>query len=106
MLDAPVFFFRNAVEGAGPCAPKACPWGPHDKEHKGSCLAGRCSEPTTPNLASEVATLTGGMPPGRRIIVGYYSTGHSSSGQPSPRYVSMFHGCCRLRRFSRGSMGS
>jgi hypothetical protein len=28
------------------------------------------------------------MPPGRRIIVGYYSTGHSSSGQPSPRYVS------------------
>ena len=95
MLDAPVFFFRNAVEGAGPCAPAACPWGPHDSppwrprtEHKGACLAGRCSEPTTPNLASELATLTSGMPPGRRIIVGYYSTGHSSSGQPSPRYVS------------------
>jgi hypothetical protein len=88
MLDAPVFFFRNAVQGAGPCTAASCVWGPHDKEHTGSCLAGPCCEPTTFNLASEVATLTSGMPPGRRIIVGYYATGHSSSGQPSPRYVS------------------
>eukprot|EP01048_Picozoa_sp_COSAG05_P007126 COSAG05_NODE_494_length_9271_cov_4.390536_2_plen_280_part_00 len=89
MLDAPVFFFRNAVEGAGPCTPASCPWGPrHHGEHRGSCLAGVCSEPTTPNLITEVATLVSGMPPGRRIIVGFYSTGHSSSGQPSPRYVS------------------
>ena len=88
MLDAPVFFFRNAVEGAGPCAPDSCIWGPHAKEHKGSCLAGACAEPTTFNLPKEVSTLVSGMPPGRRIIVGYYATGHSSSGQPSPRYVS------------------
>lgn len=112
MLDAPVFFFRNAVQGAGPCAPASCVWGPHAREHAGSCLAGPCSEPTTFNLASEVATLTSGMPPGRRIIIGYCAcvsapnlfvygvcallavrvptdaTGHSSSGQPSPRYVS------------------
>ena len=25
MLDAPVFFFRNALEGAQTCAPQACP---------------------------------------------------------------------------------
>jgi hypothetical protein len=29
MLDAPVFFFRNAVEGAASCAPEYCLWGPH-----------------------------------------------------------------------------
>jgi hypothetical protein len=88
MLDAPVFFFRNAVDGAQSCKPGYCLWGPHDKTHSGSCLAGQCSEPTALNVVNELSTLVSGMPPGRRIIVGYYATGHSSSGQPSPRYVS------------------
>ena len=51
MLDAPVFFFRNAMEGAQTCAPQSCVWGPHARQHEGSCLAGICSEPTTFNGA-------------------------------------------------------
>lgn len=88
MLDAPVFFFRNALEGAQTCAPQACPWGPHARSHSGSCLAGVCSEPTTFNAPLEVAQVVAGMPPSRAIIAGYYATGHSSSGQPTARYVS------------------
>ena len=88
MLDAPVFFFRNALEGAQTCAPQACPWGPHARSHSGSCLAGSCSEPTTFNAALEIAQVVAGMPPSRTIITGYYATGHSSSGQPTARYVS------------------
>ena len=88
MLDAPVFFFRNAMEGAQTCAPSSCPWGPHARSHSGSCLAGVCSEPTTFNAPLEVAQVVAGMPPSRTIITGYYATGHSSSGQPTARYVS------------------
>ena len=51
MLDAPVFFFRNAMEGAQTCAPQSCVWGPRAHQHVGSCLAGICSEPTTFNCA-------------------------------------------------------
>ena len=88
MLDAPVFFFRNAMEGAQTCAPASCPWGPHAKVHEGSCLAGVCSEPTTYNAPLEVAKVVAGMPASRQVITGYYATGHSSSGAPTPRYVS------------------
>ena len=88
MLDAPVFFFRNAMEGAQTCAPASCPWGPHAKAHEGSCLAGVCSEPTTYNAPLEVAKMVAGMPASRQVITGYYATGHSSSGAPTPRYVS------------------
>ena len=87
-LDAPVFFFRNHFEGAQTCAPKTCPWGPHAKAHVGSCLAGVCSEPTTFNAPLEIARVVEGLPPSRSIISGYYATGHSSSGQPTARYVS------------------
>ena len=88
MLDAPVFFFRNAMEGAQTCAPASCPWGPHAKVHEGSCLAGVCSEPTTYNAPLEIAKVVAGMPASRQVITGYYATGHSSSGAPTPRYVS------------------
>ena len=88
MLDAPVFFFRNAMEGAQTCAPESCPWGPHMKARTGQCLAGVCSEPTTFNAPLEIAKVIAGMPPSREIITGYYATGHSSGGQPTPRYVS------------------
>ena len=88
MLDAPVFFFRNAAAGAQACAPDACPWGPHARSHRGSCLAGVCSEPTTWNAPEEVARVVAGMPPSRSVITGYYATGHSASGQPTARYVS------------------
>jgi hypothetical protein len=88
MLDAPVFFFRNAIEGAQTCEPAACPWGPHARSHSGSCLAGICSEPTTFNAPLEIAQVVAGLPPSRSVITGYYATGHSSSGQPTARYVS------------------
>ena len=88
MLDAPVFFFRNAMEGAQTCAPAACPWGPHARQHAGACLAGVCAEPTTFNAPLEIGRVVAGMPPSRSVIAGYYATGHSSSGQPTARYVS------------------
>ena len=67
-----------------PCSAASCPWGPFapkDHSHSGGCLAGVCSEPTTFNVADEVARVVGGMPRGRRILGGYYATGHSSGGQ-------------------------
>ena len=88
MLDAPVFFFRNAAEGAGPCADPSCPWGPHMVHRAGQCLAGVCSEPTTYNARLEVASVLAGVPAGRQIVAGFYATGHSSGGQTTPRYVS------------------
>ena len=36
----------------------------------------------------EIAKVVAGLPPSRSIISGYYATGHSSSGQPTARYVS------------------
>lgn len=38
--------------------------------------------------ALEIAKVVAGLPPSRSIISGYYATGHSSSGQPTARYVS------------------
>eukprot|EP00039_Didymoeca_costata_P000726 m.47008 g.47008 ORF g.47008 m.47008 type:complete len:744 (-) comp10436_c0_seq2:87-2318(-) len=88
ILDAPVFFFRNAGQGAGPCARPECPWGPFSGKREGQCLAGVCSEPTVFNLGNEVEAIVQCLPYGRRTIVGYYATGHSSGGQPTARYVS------------------
>ena len=92
MLDSPVYFFRNAAEGTGSCAADSCVWGPENKggpgDKEGFCLAGVCSEPTTYNVAGEIARVSAGMPPGRRVLVGYYATQHSTLGQPTPRYVS------------------
>lgn len=89
VLDSPVYFFRNAKQGAGPCAAASCVWGPrHQGSKSGCCLAGVCSEPTTYNVAEEIAQVSAGMPPGRRVVVGYYATQHSTLGQPTPRYVS------------------
>ena len=79
---------RGVFEGAQTCAPQSCPWGPHARAHVGSCLAGICSEPTIFNAPLEIAQVVAGMPPSRNIIAGYYATGHSSSGQPTARYVS------------------
>jgi hypothetical protein len=93
VLDAPVFFFRNAgsdadSEGAGPCAAASCPWGPLVRHRTGGCLAGVCSEPTTFNARAEVDAVRAGLPAGRMLITGYYATMHSSLGQPTARYVS------------------
>ena len=95
MLDAPLFFFRDMVQCATvescPCADQSCPWGPrfdNTSVRKGQCLAGACSEPTVPQVAAEIAAVAAGMPPARQMIVGYYATGHSTGGQPTPRYVS------------------
>jgi hypothetical protein len=89
MLDAPVFFFRNLMEGAQTCAPASCPWGPHATSHTSHyCLAGVCSEPTTFNAPLEIARVVAGLPASRSIIASYYATGHSAGGQPSARYMS------------------
>ena len=46
-IDAPVFFFENAKQGAGPCAAPSCPWGPAEKHSSigkaNGCLAGNCA---------------------------------------------------------------
>jgi len=43
-LDAPVFYFRNQKQGAGPCAAPDCVWGPllGNRTKEGGCLAGSC----------------------------------------------------------------
>ena len=86
-LDAPLFYFRNQKRGAGPCAAPACVWGPSATEHVGGCLAGPCSEPTAWNVADEVADIVDWLPAGRRPLVGFYATGHSSLGSPTAQYV-------------------
>ena len=45
-------------------------------------LQHECSSPWS------VSAVVAGLPPSRSIIAGYYATGHSSSGQPTARYVS------------------
>ena len=40
------------------------------------------------HAVDEIAQVAAGLPAGRQMIVGYYATGHSSGGQPTPRYVS------------------
>ena len=86
-LDTPIFYFRNQKLGAGPCAPASCPWGPRATEHAGGCLAGPCSESTAWNVVDEVDDMRRWLPPGRRLIVGFYATGHSSLGSPTARCV-------------------
>ena len=96
-LDSPIFFFRNQREGAGPCAPPACSnwWGPKAKRLPNGtvdcptcgCLAWTCAEPTVYNAPGETAVMAAGLPEGRDMLFGFYATGHSSLGEPSPRYV-------------------
>lgn len=96
-LDSPIFFFRNQREGAGPCASPACSnwWGPKAKRlpngtvdcPKCGCLAWTCAEPTVYNAPGETAEIAAGLPEGRDMLFGFYATGHSSLGEPSPRYV-------------------
>lgn len=75
-------------QGAGPCAPAFCPWGPRAQSHEGGCLAGACADSTVQNLAPEIADMAGGLPPGRRLQVGFYATGHSLLGTPTSLYVA------------------
>eukprot|EP00035_Acanthoeca_spectabilis_P009269 m.165146 g.165146 ORF g.165146 m.165146 type:complete len:754 (+) comp14667_c0_seq1:188-2449(+) len=89
VVDTVLFYFRNQKQGAGPCANPICPWGPRMVTREGGCLAGSCSEATAQNVGGEVADISAGMPSGRPIQVGFYATGHSSLGEPTPRYVRM-----------------
>ena len=38
-------------------------------------------------LQGETAVMALGLPEGRDMLFGFYATGHSSLGEPSPRYV-------------------
>lgn len=89
-LDQPLFYFRNDRQGPGPCAAEACPWGPAqpaDSPRAGGCLAGVCCISTAANFAAEARDVLAYLPPGRRIQVGFYATGHSRLGNPDPLYV-------------------
>jgi hypothetical protein len=96
-LDMPIFFFRNQRQGAGPCAPPRCSnwWGPRaNRLPNGTvdcptcgCLAWTCAEPTVYNCPGEAAVMASALPEGRDMLIGFYATGHSSLGEPSPRYV-------------------
>ena len=96
-LDSPIFFFRNQREGAGPCAPPQCSkwWGSKAKRLPNGtvdcptcgCLAWTCAEPTVYNAPGEAAVMATALPEGRNMLLGFYASGHSSLGEPSPRYV-------------------
>ena len=89
-LDQPLFYFRNDKQGPGPCAATECPWGPAfpaGEPRAGGCLAGACCISTAENFASEVGDVLMYLPPGRRVHVGFYATGHSRLGNPDPLYV-------------------
>ena len=90
VLDAPVFYFRNEKQGYGPCADAACPWGPMlgNRTRPRGCLAGDCADATAINIIDEVADIAAGIPSGRALLVGFYATGHSTMGTPSPTYVA------------------
>jgi hypothetical protein len=87
--DAMLYFFRNQKQGAGPCSPAACVWGPSAThgERGGGCLAGACAESTVANIPSELVEIERWLPPGRPLIFGIYAGGHSSLGSPTARYV-------------------
>ena len=85
VVDTVLFYFRNQKQGAGPCLPLPCPWGPRMTERAGGCLAGSCADSTVQNAPGEIHDIAAGMPPGRLPQVGFYATGHSSLGTPSPR---------------------
>ena len=91
-MDAPLFYFRNQKEGAGPCAARADFWGPSCKpplndSRTGGCLAGHCADHTAINVAAELDEVATWVPAGRPILVGYYATGHSHLGSPTATYV-------------------
>lgn len=90
-LDAPLFYFRNELEGAGPCADPSCPWGPRApanvSDRHGGCLAGECATGTARNAPQEIERVATYLPAGRKMHVGFYATGHSSLGDPTARYV-------------------
>lgn len=87
VIDTPLFYFRNQKQGAGPCADPKCPWGPAMKTREGGCLAGACADSTVQNAEGEIRDIVAGLPEGRRLQVGFYATGHSSLGTPTPLYV-------------------
>ena len=90
VLDQPLFYFRNEKQGPGPCAAAECPWGPAlpaGEPRAGGCLAGACCVSTADNFAAEVGDVLVRLPPGRRVHVGFYATGHSRLGNPDPLYV-------------------
>ena len=86
-----LYFFRNQKQGAGPCAPPSCQWGPSaygpHGEREGGCLAGNCSESTVANVPTELVEIFSWMPAGRPLVFGIYAGGHSSLGSPTARYV-------------------
>eukprot|EP01048_Picozoa_sp_COSAG05_P011591 COSAG05_NODE_1102_length_5875_cov_3.746364_4_plen_391_part_00 len=70
-IDAPIFFFQNLKQGAGPCAQQGCVWGPKHPANfsgcpssKGSCgcLAGKCADSTVLNFPDELADIAAAMP--------------------------------------------
>lgn len=70
--DAMLYFYRNQKQGAGPCAPASCVWGPGAKhgERGGGCLAGACAESTVANIPSELVEIYSWLPPGRPLVFG------------------------------------
>ena len=82
--DGLAFYFRNQKQGAGPCAPASCVWGPSDTtgEHAGGCLAGACAEPTVANVGGEVADIRAWMPPAARSSWDSTPQGTPLSGRP------------------------
>jgi hypothetical protein len=93
-LDLPLYYFRNQQQGAGPCAAVECIpfWGPSTRpprnfSRQGGCLAGPCATETAVNVQQEVASVVPHLQPGRKMLVGFYATGHSSLGSPDVAYV-------------------
>ena len=90
VLDQPLFYFRNEKQGPGPCAAAECLWGPAlpaGEPRAGGCLAGACCVSTADNFAAEVGDVLVRLPPGRRVHVGFYATGHSRLGNPDTLYI-------------------
>jgi hypothetical protein len=93
-MDAPLYYFRNQRQGAGPCAAAECTpfWGPATRpptnaSRSGGCLAGPCAVLSVPNVQEEVRIAAAYLPAGRKLLVGFYATGHSHLGTPTPDYV-------------------
>ena len=89
-VDAPVLFFRdekNSKRADAPCRQDGCPWPNPTRPDFTGCLAGWCADPTTYNVAGEVADMLGYVPANRNVHVGFYLTGHSTLGGTTPLYV-------------------
>lgn len=79
---------RNEKQGkASPCRQPGCPW-PHPthKDYTG-CLAGACADSTTYNLPGEVLDMAAFLPKNRRLLIGFYLTGHGTLGSTTTLYV-------------------